>query len=175
MQRWVAGIHLPSAGMLRVLNLLLMSSGDRSPPGAAPDHDGVQETPAGYGMIPVVGIGRGGRGEFSIDGYPVGRGYRKIQRPYDLEDPNAFAVRVSGESMAPRYEAGDIVVCSPQKGWQSGDYCVVIKKDDEVLIKKVKDEGESILLISVAAGYDPVLVYKKEIRAIHKIVWKKER
>jgi phage repressor protein C with HTH and peptisase S24 domain len=75
--------------------------------------------------IPVVGRGRGGRGEFSEDGYPIGEGYKRVRRPYDLRDPHAFAVEITGESMAPRYEQGDIVVCSPEKRWKSGDYCVV--------------------------------------------------
>jgi hypothetical protein len=56
-----------------------------------------------------------------------------VRRPYDVRDPHAFAVEITGESMAPRYEQGDIVVCSPEKRWKSGDYCVVITADGESL------------------------------------------
>lgn len=125
--------------------------------------------------IPLLGRAGAGRRVFSEDGYPVGEGYRKVHRPYDLFDPNAFAVEVEGDSMSPRYEDGDIVICSPAKGWTSGDYCVVIKKDDEVLVKKVGDKDGAVILYSTNQAYDPILLNKEEIRAMHKIVWKKER
>lgn len=125
--------------------------------------------------IPLLGRAGAGRRVFSEDGYPVGEGYQKVHRPYDLFDPNAFAVEVEGDSMSPRYEDGDIVICSPAKGWNTGDYCVVIKKDDEVLVKKVADKDGAMILYSVNQAYDPILLNKEEIRAMHKIVWKKER
>jgi phage repressor protein C with HTH and peptisase S24 domain len=125
--------------------------------------------------IPVVGRGRGGRGQFNVDGYPVGEGYKRVRRPYDVADPQAFGVEVFGDSMAPRYEEGDVVICSPAKRWRSGDYCVVIKEDGEALVKKIKEQGDMVILSSLAPGYDPVMLHKKEIRAIHKIVWRKER
>lgn len=146
--------------------------------------EAVREAPARYGFqvppgipedIPVVGQGRGGRGQFSGDGYPVGQGYKRVRRPFDVRDRNAFAVEVTGDSMAPRYEAGDIVICSPAKSYKTGDYCVIIKRDDEVLIKKIRDLGDHLLLTSVNPAFRDLEMAKSDIRAIHKIVWKKER
>lgn len=125
--------------------------------------------------IPVVGRGRGGQGEFNVDGYPVGEGMRRVRRPYDVRDPNAFAVLISGDSMSPRYEAGDIVVCSPAHGWVDGDYCVVVTVDDEAMVKRVYRRDGGLLLLSIAPGYDPVLLANGSVRAVHKIVWRKER
>jgi len=42
-------------------------------------------------------------------------------------------------------------------------------------VKRVKDKGQSVILSSLAPGFDPIMLYKKEARGIHKIVWKKER
>lgn len=124
--------------------------------------------------IPVVGRAGGGHTVFNADDYPVGEGYKRVHRPFDLRDPHAFAVEVEGNSMAPRYEHGDIVICSPQKQWRSGDYCVVVTKDDQALVKRVINDKERVLLISLAPGSDPLPLDKQKIRAIHKIVWKKE-
>ena len=99
----------------------------------------------------------------------------RIHRPFDLNDPNAFGVEVRGDSMSPRYEEGDIVICSPQKKWKSGDYCVVVTLDDEAVVKRITDEGDNLILSSVASGFDPYTVPKIKVRTVHKIVWKKER
>ena len=125
--------------------------------------------------LPVVGRAGAGRGEFSEDGFPVGEGWRRVSRPYDLKDANAFGVEVRGNSMSPRYEDKEIVVCSPNKEWHSGDYCVVKTTSGEYLIKRVKQENGNLVLISIAHGYDPVIMPLADIAGIYRIVWKKER
>ncbi len=150
----------------------------RGSEGAIHEHGGQYGRPVSPGIpedIPLVGSARGGRGKFSHDGYPAGEGWKKVRRPYDVLDKNAFAVLVEGDSMAPRYEKGDIVICSPAKGWRQGDYCVVVTHDDESLIKCVHDRDGHFILSSIAPGYEPLLFEKKQIRAIHKIVWRKEK
>ncbi|MDE0029193.1 MAG: helix-turn-helix domain-containing protein [Deltaproteobacteria bacterium] len=125
--------------------------------------------------LPVVGRAGAGRGEFSEDGFPVGEGWRRVSRPYDLKDANAFGVEVRGHSMSPRYEDREIVVCSPDKEWHSGDYCVVKTVGGEYLIKRIKRENGNLVLISIAHGYDPIIMPLSEIAGIYRIVWKKER
>lgn len=98
-----------------------------------------------------------------------------MRRPFDVRDPLAFAVEIVGDSMAPRYEEGDVVVCSPEKRWRSGDYCVVVTEDGEALVKKINDQDGQLILSSLAPGYDPIMLPKAKVRAVHKIVWKKER
>ena len=103
------------------------------------------------------------------------RAGRRVSRPYDLKDANAFGVEVRGDSMSPRYENKEIVVCSPNKEWHSGDYCVVKTMSGEYLIKRVKKENGNLVLISIAHGYDPVIMPLSDIAGIYRIVWKKER
>lgn len=146
--------------------------------------DVAREKSAEYGVrapkelpedIPVIGEAEAGSGAFTPDGYPTGEEYKRMRRPYDVRDRQAFAVEVKGESMAPRYEPGEIVVCSPQKAWRSGDYCVVITTDGAVLVKKVHERNHSLILSSLAPSHDPIVLAKERLRAVHRIVWKKER
>ncbi len=125
--------------------------------------------------LPVVGRAGAGRGEFSEDGFPVGEGWSRVSRPYDLKDANAFGVEVRGDSMSPRYENKEIVVCSPDREWHSGDYCVVKTVDGEYLVKRVKRQDNHLVLISIAHGHDPIIMPLSEIAGIYRIVWKKER
>ncbi|HSQ75754.1 MAG TPA: XRE family transcriptional regulator, partial [Bacteroidota bacterium] len=55
----------------------------------------------------------------------------------DIKDPQAFALKVKGNSMATRIEDGDVVVVSPQQEARSGDVCVV-RVNGEDTLKKVK-------------------------------------
>jgi len=87
----------------------------------------------------------------------------------DVKDPQAFALRVKGSSMAPRIEDGDIVVISPQQEPHNGDICVV-RVNDEDTLKKVKFEGNYIHLIPLNPEFEPVTVKKKDVNFVWKVV-----
>ena len=58
--------------------------------------------------IPVVGYIGGGQEVFAIDDHEKGGGIDEIEAPPGLE--NGIALIIRGDSMAPKYEDGDIVV-----------------------------------------------------------------
>lgn len=130
--------------------------------------------PPPIGTVPVISFAKGGLDGFFDDmGYPVGEGFRKVKRPYDLTDPNAYGVEIRGSSMAPKFEERDIVLVSPRKEVVNGDYVVVKTTKDEVMVKRIFFRDGLIVLESFN---EPPLVYKKtEILFYHKIVWIKPR
>lgn len=87
----------------------------------------------------------------------------------DVKDPGAFALKVKGNSMAPRIEDGDIVIVSPQQEARSGDICVV-RVDGEDTLKKVKFEGNYIHLIPFNPEFEPVTVKRKDVNFVWKVV-----
>jgi repressor LexA len=87
----------------------------------------------------------------------------------DVKDPQAFALKVKGNSMAPRIEDGDIVVVSPQQEVHNGDICVV-RVDDEDTLKRVKFEGSYIHLVPLNPDFEPVTVKKKDVNFLWKVV-----
>jgi repressor LexA len=87
----------------------------------------------------------------------------------DVKDPQAFALRVKGNSMAPRIEDGDIVVVSPQAEAHNGDICVVRVSGEDTL-KKVKLEGTYLHLIPLNPEFEPVTVKKKDVDFVWKVV-----
>jgi len=75
--------------------------------------------------VPVIGmVGAGQVRGFTDLGYP-GRVADEYVRCPDLRDPDAFAVRVGGDAMAPDYREGDIVVFSPARDVTDGCDCFV--------------------------------------------------
>jgi repressor LexA len=87
----------------------------------------------------------------------------------DVKDPQAFALRVKGNSMATRIEDGDVVIVSPQQEARSGDICV-IRVNGEDTLKKVKFEGNYVHLIPFNPEFDPVVVKKREVNFVWKVV-----
>jgi repressor LexA len=87
----------------------------------------------------------------------------------DVKDPDAFALKVKGNSMSPRIEDGDIVIISPQQEAHSGDICV-IRVSGEDTLKKVKFEGNYVHLIPLNPEFEPVTVKKKDVDFVWKVV-----
>ncbi len=87
----------------------------------------------------------------------------------DVKDPDAFALRVKGNSMSPRIEDGDVVVVSPRQEARSGDICV-IRVNGEDTLKKVKFEGNYIHLIPLNPEFEPVTVKKKDVNFVWRVV-----
>lgn len=59
-------------------------------------------------LLPVVGYVGGGQEVFAIDDHEKGDGIEHIQAPPGVE--NGIALIIRGDSMAPKYEDGEIVV-----------------------------------------------------------------
>lgn len=87
----------------------------------------------------------------------------------DVKDAQAFALRVKGNSMAPRIEDGDTVIVSPAQEPRSGDICVV-RVNGEDTLKKVKFEGSYIHLIPLNPDYEPMTVKKRDVNFCWKVV-----
>lgn len=87
----------------------------------------------------------------------------------DIKDPQAFALKVKGNSMAPRIEDGDTVIVSPAQEPRSGDICVV-RVNGEDTLKKVKFEGNYVHLIPLNPEFEPMTVKKRDVNFCWKVV-----
>lgn len=75
--------------------------------------------------VPVINqVAAGYPQEFTDLDSPAGVADEYVRCP-DLHDPQAFAARVCGNSMEPKYHEGDIVVFSPNTPARAGDDCFV--------------------------------------------------
>jgi repressor LexA len=87
----------------------------------------------------------------------------------DVRDPNAFALEVKGNSMAPRIENGDIIIVSPTQELKSGDICVV-RVDDEDTVKRIKIDEQFVHLIPLNPDYEPMLVRKRDVTFMWRVI-----
>jgi phage repressor protein C with HTH and peptisase S24 domain len=122
--------------------------------------------------LPVVGYAKAGaRGYFDDAGYPVGHGWDRIEGP-SVDDPHAYALRVSGDSMEPVYRNGDIIVVSPSARPRRGDRVVVRTRSGEVMAKELAGlSGKKIELRSLNAAHRDRSFAARDIAWMARIVW----
>ncbi len=112
---------------------------------------------------------------FTDLGYPARIADEYVRCP-DLHDPDAFAARVVGDSMAPDYREGDIVVFSPARDVRSGADCFVrLEPDHESTFKRVYFEpgeagAELIRLQPINPDYTPRVAPREEVAGLYAAV-----
>lgn len=120
-------------------------------------------------LIPVVGhVKAGPDGYLEEMQYPVGHGEGFVD--YWVKDESAYAVRVKGDSMHPRYRAGEFIVVTPGIEALPGRDVVVKLTDGRKLLKQLNwMRGDEIQLLSINNGYAPMTISKDEIENIHRV------
>lgn len=147
---------------------IVIDNGKQRPPNAV---DAPRFTP---NDIPVVGLAKAGRGGFfGEDCLPVQDWSKKVHRPESITDPHAYAIIIEGDSMEPMASKGDMFLCETNKSPKNGDRVVVQKNDGEVMAKLFYDDGKHIVLKSMNQKYEPIVLARDEIRAVHVVRWVK--
>lgn len=95
----------------------------------------------------------------------------RISRPFDVSDPHAIGIRVRGDSMIPRYKAGDILILSTESDVEDGDAVCVDMKSGERLLKIARRYGNDWILESENRAYGPRPVKKSEIMSMRPVLW----
>jgi SOS-response transcriptional repressor LexA len=97
----------------------------------------------------------------------------------DCRDPKAFAVRLEGDSMADRYEEGDILVLQPSYEIYSGCLAVLRFKSDGVIFRRVEVREDRLILVPLNRQYEREEIPKSEILwayplfGMYRQVWKR--
>lgn len=143
-----------SLGILLAVQERLTAQGYRSFPDDPEDPDTsgciVREDPAQYGrkvlperLIPVLGWAHAGAAE----------NYEEIPEdwqdriPATIRDLKAFAVRLEGDSMEPKFCAGDVLILKPSGEVYNGCLAVLKLKDDGFVFRRVERRAEFVRLI----------------------------
>ncbi len=153
--------------------------------GSAPP-DGPEDTGRALGAMPALAlpvqiplinaVAAGYPREFTDLGYPVRIADEYIAVP-GVSDADAFAARVVGDSMAPDYREGDIVVFSPSVDASDGTDCFArLERDDETTFKRVffeeDHEGRAMIRLQpVNPKYRPTVVEREAVSGLYAAVY----
>lgn len=89
--------------------------------------------------VPLINLVPAGQAaEFTDLGYPARVADSYVAAP-ELGDPDAFAARITGDSMEPTYREGDVVIFSPGREVRDGMDCFarLAEPDSETTFKRV--------------------------------------
>jgi phage repressor protein C with HTH and peptisase S24 domain len=130
--------------------------------------------------IPVVNkVSAGYPTDFTDLSYPPQVADDYVGCP-DVRDRDAFAARVNGDSMRPKYREGDIVIFSPALSPRNGDDCFVRFEDGQTTFKRIfyesGDNGEAVLRLQPRnEKYRPQIVPSEKVAGLYRAVYRYER
>lgn len=122
--------------------------------------------------VPLIGFAEAGHGGYFDDaGFPVGKGWDDIAFP-EVSDENAYALKISGDSMKPTYRSGDVIIVSPASPVRKGDRVVVKTRDGEVMVKELRRKNsKTVELKSLNAEHRDRTLPMADIDWIARILW----
>jgi phage repressor protein C with HTH and peptisase S24 domain len=130
--------------------------------------------------VPVINrVSAGYPKDFTDLSYPRGVADEYVGCP-DVHDKDAFAARVAGDSMTPKYTQGDIVIFSPAASVRSGDDCFIRFEDGHTTFKRVFFESDeksaSVLRLQPRnEKYRPQVVPAEQVSGLYKAMFKYQR
>jgi len=113
-------------------------------------------------LIPVLGRVAAG---VPIEAVEEILGYEEISRDMAANGEH-FALRIKGESMAPKMSDGDIVVVRRQPDVDNGQTAVVLVNGDEATVKRIKKSDAGIMLMPTNPAYEPMFYSNDEIEQL---------
>lgn len=122
--------------------------------------------------VPLIGLAQAGSGGFFDDGgFPTGQGWDEIAFP-DVDRDHAYALEISGDSMAPVLRQGDVVLVDPAAQVRRGDRVVVKTREGEVLAKELsRKTAKQVELRSLNPEHPDRSLAADEVQWIARIVW----
>ena len=119
-----------------------------------PLSDGLQRV-----TIPIIGeiaCGDPITAEENIEGYTE----ETFEKP--IPSGTLFALRCKGHSMEPTIHDGSLVTIREQPDVEDGEIAaVLVDGDTEATLKRVKRQGDLVMLMPDNKNYDPIILYEK--------------
>jgi len=129
------------------------AGGEQLPPGAIPVRS--------FERIPIIGAVRAGWNSLAFeeeDGYE----YADVRNPGGY-----FYLKVTGDSMAPQINEGDLALVHKQQLADSGDVVVAVVNGEEGTIKRYVRQGAAVILQPFNPDYAPMVLSEDELSGFH--------
>jgi phage repressor protein C with HTH and peptisase S24 domain len=122
--------------------------------------------------VPLIGLAQAGnQSYFDASGFPTGQGWDEIRFPA-VNDEHAYALEISGDSLAPAYREGAFIIVSPAASIRRGDRVVVKTTDEELLVNELKRRtARTIELRSIDPAHGERTLPVRDVMWIARIVW----
>ena len=111
-------------------------------------------------QIPVFSSVSAGFGAYACSDIVT---YMPLFIEHEADVPDMLCIKVTGDSMFPKIEDGDIIIVRKQDSVDSGSIAVVLVDNEEGFVKKVVYDQETIELHSINPEYAPKIFKGEEV------------
>ncbi|MFC5049220.1 helix-turn-helix domain-containing protein [Rubritalea spongiae] len=158
-----AGVRQTTSGDVKLLNSAANLSNQSAP--MISDEGGFYRTSTSCKVIPIVGWAHAGN-PFNYEELP--ESWREEISTH-CRDNNAYAVRIEGDSMEPRFYDDDILVVMPSEAPHSGCFAVCKFADGGVSFRRVEIELDTVRLIPLNVRYQITEHAKEDFEWIYPV------
>lgn len=155
----VAGRDIPRSQIVKIAKILdvtpayLMGWEDDKPNAAPLAENKIYQ-------IPVFSSVSAGFGTYACSDIVT---YMPLFIEHEADVPDMLCIKVTGDSMYPKIEDGDIIIVRKQDSVDSGSIAVVLVDNEEGFVKKVVYDQETIELHSINPEYAPKIFKGAEV------------
>lgn len=125
---------------------------------------------SGTRVIPIVSVTAAGRPLAAFDDYPQGTGNDYIDCPRDVTDENAFALRISGDSMEPKIPDGSTIIVAPNMMPREGKPVVAKLESGDVTCKVYQRRGDNVILAPYNPQHDVQIFSVRELQWVYPVM-----
>ncbi len=158
-------VHTPILAAALCVDALWLATGQGSSgqhPMAIGEAVGEYSISRPLGMAPLISSVQAGSWCEAVDNFQPGDADEWVPAPPSASK-HAYALRVTGSSMEPRFNEGEIVVIDPEKPADSGKFVVAKKTGtQEVTLKQLIQEGGESYLQALNPGWPDKIIRLSE-------------
>lgn len=88
----------------------------------------------------------------------------------NLTEKGLFGLKVQGNSMAPKIEAGDYVVCAPEMHFVDKKIYAIVTKDSAATLKIVQRSGSNFVCMPLNPEFQPIVVAEEDVIRLIRVV-----
>ena len=145
------------------INDLLIQSGDVKIEDLQFDNANIVDIPSNTVKIPVLGIIKAG---IPIEAQQDIIDYVEIPKDWTKGGKEYYGLKISGDSMYPKYDNDDIVIFLKTNEVISGKDCAVMVNGFDATFKKVLFQNDSIILQPYNSNYQVQMFNKEQIEQL---------
>ena len=145
------------------INDLLIQSGDVKIEDLQFDNANIVEVPSNTVKIPVLGVIKAG---IPIEAQQDIIDYVEIPKDWTRGGKEYYGLKISGDSMYPKYDNDDIVIFLKTNEVISGKDCAVMVNGFDATFKKVLFQNDSIILQPYNSNYQVQIFDKEQIEQL---------
>ena len=108
---------------------------------------------------------------FDDSGHPAGKGWNELAFP-GIADDGAYALRIVGDSMAPIYRDGSVIVVSPAATDRKDDRVLVKTNDGQITVREFKRRTPKVIeLQALTKAQKDETLATRDVMWMARIVW----